>query len=203
LQATSPNDGTNNVDDDNDVFRDSSSSSSRSKRRDFFRSASTMAATTAASISLLVASSSSSSSSSLGDVRAANAAESTAIANSSYSKVYKPGPHSMDGKVVLITGGNAGLGLEMTKRLVEAGATVIFTSRDAIKGNKAVEDVHSYLEEGRFKTPREYDDDGDASTPTPTPFMGKVHVANLDLCDNSRISNRSTIVYLLLIGKGT
>ena len=68
LQATSPNDGTNNVDDDNDVFHDNSSSSSRSKRRDFFRSASTMAATTAASISLLVASSSSSSSSSLGDV---------------------------------------------------------------------------------------------------------------------------------------
>ena len=85
----------------------------------------------------------------------------------------------------------------MTKRLVEAGATVIFTSRDAIKGNKAVEDVHSYLEEGRFKTPREYDDDGDASTPTSTPFMGKVHVANLDLCVNReyQIVRRSSICY--------
>jgi len=190
LQATGPIDGNNNIDDEND------NSSSRN-RRNFFRSAATMAATTAASISLLVASSSSSSSS-FGDVRAANAAESTAIANSSYSKVYKPGPHSMDGKVVLITGGNAGLGLESTKRLVEAGATVIFTSRDAIRGNRAVEDVHSYLEEGRLKT-HEYD--GDASTTT-TPFMGKVHVANLDLCDIENIKSFDDRLSSI-IGKGT
>ena len=59
--------------------------------------------------------------------------------------VYEPPAHSMDGKVVVITGGTAGLGLESAKRLAAAGATVVLTSRTATKGNVAVSKVQEYL----------------------------------------------------------
>jgi NAD(P)-dependent dehydrogenase (short-subunit alcohol dehydrogenase family) len=93
----------------------------------------------------------------------------------------------MDGKVILITGGNAGLGLESTKRLAEAGATVVFTSRDATKGVKAVEEVNDYLSGLR------------AVDPT---FAGRVDVTSLDLCD---LSNVKTFKERLMnvIGKDT
>lgn len=58
---------------------------------------------------------------------------------------YEPAPGSMNGKVVVITGGSTGLGLESAKRLGAAGATVVLTSRNLSKGETAVKDVKEYL----------------------------------------------------------
>mmetsp|Transcript_22369 Transcript_22369/g.55426 ORF Transcript_22369/g.55426 Transcript_22369/m.55426 type:complete len:410 (+) Transcript_22369:155-1384(+) len=58
---------------------------------------------------------------------------------------YEPATGSLTDKVVLITGGTAGLGLESAKRLATAGATIVLTSRTAAKGETAVEAVKSYL----------------------------------------------------------
>ena len=58
---------------------------------------------------------------------------------------FRPPPHSLDGQVMLITGGTAGLGLESAKRLAAGGATVVLTSRTVEKGQKAVEAVNDYL----------------------------------------------------------
>jgi len=58
---------------------------------------------------------------------------------------YEPEPGSLVGKVMVITGGTAGLGLESAKRLAVGGATVVLTSRSDEKGIKAVESVQEYL----------------------------------------------------------
>src|SRR3954464_6596879 len=44
---------------------------------------------------------------------------------------------AMDGRTVLITGGNTGLGLETAVALAREGAEVVFTSRDHRKGESA------------------------------------------------------------------
>mmetsp|Transcript_32821 Transcript_32821/g.55940 ORF Transcript_32821/g.55940 Transcript_32821/m.55940 type:complete len:408 (+) Transcript_32821:55-1278(+) len=124
-------------------------------RRDFFISS----AAKAVSISALVAT----------NIDVANAAAPSA----QYSKLYQPDPHSMDGKIVVLTGGNAGLGLESTKRLAKAGATVVFTSRDQVKGNKALDEVNEYLKEGN----------------TDESFVGKAIVVTLDLCDLDNVKS--------------
>lgn len=49
----------------------------------------------------------------------------------------------MQGKSVVITGGNAGIGLETAVGLAKLGARVLLTSRDAAKGTAAVEDVRA------------------------------------------------------------
>ena len=56
------------------------------------------------------------------------------------------------------------MGLESAKRLAAAGATVVLTSRDSLKGQKAVDDITSYAKENGVDS-------------------AKVMVANLDLCD--------------------
>lgn len=58
---------------------------------------------------------------------------------------YEPPFGSMNDKVVLITGGTSGLGLESAKRLGAAGATIILTSRSSEKGVQAVETVRDYI----------------------------------------------------------
>jgi NAD(P)-dependent dehydrogenase (short-subunit alcohol dehydrogenase family) len=47
----------------------------------------------------------------------------------------------MAGKVVLITGGNAGIGRETAVGLARKGAHVVFTSRDAARGSEALADI--------------------------------------------------------------
>ena len=56
------------------------------------------------------------------------------------------------------------MGLESAKRLAAAGATVVLTSRDLRKGQKAVDDITSYAKDNGVDS-------------------AKVMVANLDLCD--------------------
>jgi NAD(P)-dependent dehydrogenase (short-subunit alcohol dehydrogenase family) len=47
----------------------------------------------------------------------------------------------LTGKVVIVTGANAGLGLETSAALAELGATVVMTARDRAKGERALADV--------------------------------------------------------------
>ena len=47
----------------------------------------------------------------------------------------------MAGKLVLITGGNAGIGKETAVGLASKGAHVVFTSRDAARGNDALAEI--------------------------------------------------------------
>jgi len=61
-------------------------------------------------------------------------------------KVYLPPPGSLNGKVILITGGTTGLGLESAKRLAAAGATIVLTARTDAKAVKAISDVREYLD---------------------------------------------------------
>jgi NAD(P)-dependent dehydrogenase (short-subunit alcohol dehydrogenase family) len=124
-------------------------------RRNFFISS----AAKAVSISALVAT----------NIDVANAV----TPSTSYSSLYQPDPHSMDGKIVVITGGNTGLGLESTKRLAKAGATVVFTSRDQVRGNKALDEVNQYLKDSN----------------TDDSFVGKAMVVTLDLCDLDNVKS--------------
>ncbi len=48
---------------------------------------------------------------------------------------------SMQGKTVLITGANSGIGKETAVDLARAGATLVFTSRDPQKGEQAAADI--------------------------------------------------------------
>ena len=141
---------------------DGSTEHSSLNRRNFFTSATSKVA----SMSLLVAASSTATYT----PQVANAADDT----TTYSKLYQPAPHSMDNKVVVITGGNAGLGLESSKRLAKAGATVIFTSRDNNKGKTALNEINEYLSDLKSN------DDS---------FAGKVMMASLDLCDLSTVKS--------------
>ncbi len=53
-------------------------------------------------------------------------------------------------KVAVVTGGSSGIGKEVAKRLVEAGAKVVITGRDAAKLEQAANDIDSSCEHVRL-----------------------------------------------------
>lgn len=72
----------------------------------------------------------------------------------------------LDGKVVLITGGNSGIGLETARDLAKRGAKIVIASRDEKKSKEAVEDIiattgndrieHKHLDLGNFSSVRKF-----------------------------------------------
>ena len=52
----------------------------------------------------------------------------------------------LTGKVILITGGNSGIGLETAKVLHATGATIYITARDSDKIEKAIEEIKVWPE---------------------------------------------------------
>ena len=62
-------------------------------------------------------------------------------------KVFMPQSEQVKDKLVVITGGTTGLGLESAKRLAAVGALVVLRSRSASKGAEAVAEVQAYLRE--------------------------------------------------------
>ena len=49
----------------------------------------------------------------------------------------------MDGKIVLITGANSGIGFEASLKLARRGAEVVMVARDATKAERAVAEIKS------------------------------------------------------------
>jgi NAD(P)-dependent dehydrogenase (short-subunit alcohol dehydrogenase family) len=76
-----------------------------------------------------------------------------------------PANDSLQNKLIVITGGNTGLGLESGKRLAAAGATIVLTSRSAEKGARAVQTIKDYVKDQNGKT------------------IDNVYTLPLDLCD--------------------
>ena len=60
-------------------------------------------------------------------------------ANSTAGEVIKD--VDLTGKIAIVTGGNAGIGLETTKVLAAAGATVIVPARDIAKARKNLQGI--------------------------------------------------------------
>jgi NAD(P)-dependent dehydrogenase (short-subunit alcohol dehydrogenase family) len=52
-----------------------------------------------------------------------------------------PGMRRLDGKVVLVTGANSGIGLEASVKLARLGAELVMVARDRAKGEAALADV--------------------------------------------------------------
>lgn len=70
--------------------------------------------------------------------------------------VYEPKPGSLRGKVMIVTGASTGLGLESSKRMAAAGATIVMTARTPEKGGDALKGVQQYLETKGVQNPDVY-----------------------------------------------
>ena len=51
--------------------------------------------------------------------------------------------HSMKDKIIVITGGSRGIGLETAKDLLRQGATVIICCRDKVQANEAINTIQN------------------------------------------------------------
>ena len=65
-------------------------------------------------------------------------------------------PDSLKDKVIVITGGTTGLGLESGKALAKGGATVVLTARTREKGAKAVAAVQDFLKKENIQNNKVY-----------------------------------------------
>lgn len=99
---------------------------------------------------------------------------------------------TMDGKTVLITGGNSGIGKETAVGLAKLGANVVFTSRDNAKGEAAAADIRRrvgrevawmQLELASFEAIRRFAGD----------FLGRY--PRLDVLVNNAGMNRDAVVW--------
>ena len=52
-----------------------------------------------------------------------------------------PKPFDLHGKVVIVTGGNGGIGLGMARGLAEAGASIVIVGRNEAKSGEAVAEL--------------------------------------------------------------
>ena len=84
---------------------------------------------------------------------------------------FTPPAQSLEGKLIVITGGNTGLGLESGKRLAASGATIVLTSRNAGKGANAVKSIKDYVLE------------------TTGVENNNIYTLPLDLCDLESVKN--------------
>lgn len=85
-------------------------------------------------------------------------------------------PSYLTDKLIVITGGNTGLGLESGKRLAAAGATVVLTSRNVVKGQRAVDSVVEYVQQ-------EQSTGGASIVENEADIRKRVYTVPLDLCD--------------------
>ena len=77
----------------------------------------------------------------------------------------------LTGKIVIVTGGNAGIGLETAKVLAAAGATVIVAARDVEKARKNLEGIPNVeLEKIDFMDPASIDTFAEAFIATGRPL---------------------------------
>ena len=81
---------------------------------------------------------------------------------------FQPAKKSLENKVIVITGGNTGLGFGSAKRLAKAGATIVITSRSLEKGKKAMEKIQRACQEANISNQN-------------------LHVVPLDLCSLTSI----------------
>jgi len=51
----------------------------------------------------------------------------------------------LTGKVIIVTGGSAGIGTETVRVLAKKNATVIFTCRDTTKGNIVLQEIQKQI----------------------------------------------------------
>ena len=63
---------------------------------------------------------------------------------------HRPSQQSMHGQVVILTGGNAGLGYSTAKGLAELGAFVVLACRSKVRAEAALQNLRSDCPGGQF-----------------------------------------------------
>jgi len=101
--------------------------------------------------------------------------------------VYIEGPkpklskNIMAGRVVLVTGSNAGIGLETARQLLHAGATVIFACRNAEKAKEAIDGIYDDINSGGDGS--DGSENGTQHLVRPKPLRERMLFLKLDLSD--------------------